>query len=77
LMEAVDRHRDWLRQSGEGEARRRARAASRLDSELRHALIERFRRGLSDGRYDDALAAVLERRRTPAQAADELIRERG
>ena len=75
LMEAVDRHRQWLRQSGEGESRRRARAANRLDGELRHALTERFRREVSDGRYEAALSAVLERRRTPAQAAEELIRE--
>ena len=75
LMEAVDRHRQWLRQSGEGESRLRARAANRLDGELRHALTERFRREVSDGRYEAALSAVLERRRTPAQAAEELIRE--
>jgi LAO/AO transport system kinase len=77
MMEAVDRHREHLRQSGEGEARRRARAASRLDGELRHALTERFRQGLSDGRYDAALTAIYERRRTPSQAAEELIREQG
>jgi LAO/AO transport system kinase len=75
LMEEVDRHRGWLGQSGEGEARRRARAASRLDGEVRHILAERFRQGLTDGRYEAALSAVLERRRTPAQAAEELIRE--
>jgi LAO/AO transport system kinase len=75
LMAAVDRHRVHLRDSGEGEQRRRARAASRLESELRHALIERFRRELSEGRYEAALSAVAERRRTPSQAAEELIRE--
>jgi LAO/AO transport system kinase len=75
LMEEVDRHCGWLRQSGEGEARRRARAASLIDGEVRHLLSERFRQGLTDGRYEAALSAVLERRRTPAQAAEELIRE--
>jgi LAO/AO transport system kinase len=77
LMEAVNRHRDHLGKSGEGETRRRARAASRLDNELRHALIERFHQQLSDGRYEAALAAVLARQRTPGQAVEELIRERG
>jgi LAO/AO transport system kinase len=75
LMESVDRHRAWLRSSGEGQARLRARAAGRLDDELRHALTDRFRRGLSDGRYETALTGIMDRRRTPAQAADELIRE--
>jgi LAO/AO transport system kinase len=73
LMQAVEAHWEYLRASGEGERRRRARAAGRLDSALRHALSERFRRQLSDGRYETALTAVAERRRTPAQAADELI----
>jgi len=74
LMDAVDRHRGYLAESGEGEARRRARAAARLEAELRHALTRRFREGLSDGRYEAALRAVLERRSTPAQAARDLIR---
>jgi LAO/AO transport system kinase len=77
LMAAVDRHRAYLLASGEGETRRQARAASRLEAELRHALTDRFRQRLSDGRYELALAAVLERRRTPAQAAADLIRESG
>jgi LAO/AO transport system kinase len=77
LMQAVERHRDYLQASGEGERRRRAQAAARVDRELRHELTERFQRELSDGRYDAAVQAVLERRRTPAQAVDELIRGRG
>jgi LAO/AO transport system kinase len=75
LMQAVERHRIHLVESGEGESRRRERAAGRLDSELRHALTARFHRGLSDGRYEAAVAAVSERRRTPAQAVEELIQE--
>jgi LAO/AO transport system kinase len=77
LMEGVDRHHAYLRESGEGERRRRARAAGRLDDELRHALTERFRRQLSDGRYEAAVKAVAERRRTPSQAAEDLISEPG
>jgi LAO/AO transport system kinase len=77
LMQAVERHRDYLQGSGEGDRRRRTRAAARVESELRHELTERFRRELSDGRYDAAVKDVLERRRTPAQAVDELIRGRG
>jgi len=77
LMAAIDGHRAYLRDSGEGERRRRARAEARLENELRHALTDRFRRGLSDGRYEAAVDAVAERRRTPSQAAEDLIQGRG
>jgi len=76
LMEAVNRHRDHLHDSGEGEARDRARAATRLEMELHHCLAERFRRELADGRFEDEVQAVFERRKTPAQAAADLIGER-
>ncbi len=76
LMEAADRHRDYLRSSGEGAARERSRASSRLEAELRHALAESFERNLADGRFEAAVQAVFERRMTPAQAAADLIGER-
>ena len=75
MMEAVDRHRDHLRASGEGAARDRARAVNRLEAELRYALAERFQRDLADGRFEAAVTAVIERRTTPGQAAAELLGE--
>ncbi|HKY84643.1 MAG TPA: methylmalonyl Co-A mutase-associated GTPase MeaB [Anaerolineales bacterium] len=76
LMEAVNRHQDYLLSSGEGESRELARASSRLEAELRHTLTETFQRNLADGRFEAAVQAVFERRMTPAQAAADLIGER-
>jgi LAO/AO transport system kinase len=74
LMEALARHQAYLESSGEGITRRRERAAGRLEAELRHALAVRFRHGLADGRFEAAVTDVAERRRTPAQAVQELLR---
>jgi LAO/AO transport system kinase len=73
LMEALEAHRMYLQTSGEGEARRRRRAATRLEAELKASLLARFRSGLPDGRFEAAVAAVRDRRKTPQQAVDELL----
>jgi hypothetical protein len=72
-MEAVRRHQAYLRESGEGKIRERARAADRLEAELRSGLAERFRQALPDGRFEAEVKAVFERRKTPAQAAAALM----
>lgn len=75
LMRWIEAHQRYLDESGEGAARRSARATSRLEAELSHLLTMHFRSGLDDGRFEAALESVRMRRQTPAQAAKELIRQ--
>jgi LAO/AO transport system kinase len=48
LLEAVESHREWLRESGELERRRTARSATRLRDVMDRELKRRVRRLLSD-----------------------------
>jgi LAO/AO transport system kinase len=72
-LDALERHGDFLRQSGEGAARRALRARSRLLS----LLGEKFRRAVEeralapDG-LEEAVQSVLERQEDPYSAADRL-----
>ncbi|HSR48727.1 MAG TPA: methylmalonyl Co-A mutase-associated GTPase MeaB [Anaerolineales bacterium] len=77
LMEWIEAHQRYLDDSGEGLARRSARAATRLEAELSYLLTSQFRSGLDDGRFEAALESVRTRRQTPAQAAKELVQGRG
>jgi LAO/AO transport system kinase len=73
LWAAVREHAGWAASSGELQRRRRAR----LEAELRRILTARLLQRateLAEGRaYDDALAAVLDRRLDPWSAADTLL----
>jgi LAO/AO transport system kinase len=73
LLQAVQDHRRHLDSSGEGARRREARAAELLERELRQALLDRARRELPDGLYQQSVRAVIERRATPRQAAEGLL----
>jgi LAO/AO transport system kinase len=70
LMEAVRRHQAYLRESGEGKIRERARAADRLEAELRSGLAERFRQALPDGRFEAERAVLGARRRPRRRSTD-------
>jgi LAO/AO transport system kinase len=73
LWAALREHADWSASSGELARRRRARTEAELRRILTARLLQRATE-LAEGRaYDDALAAVLERRLDPWSAADTLL----
>jgi len=72
-LDALERHGDYLKASGEGAARRALRARSRLLA----LLSDRFRRAVEDRALapdglEDAVQSVLERAEDPYSAAERL-----
>lgn len=74
LIQATEEHHRFLQDSGEGARRLQARAGELVERELRQALLERARRQLPEGLYEETVRAVIERRATPRQAAEGLLR---
>jgi LAO/AO transport system kinase len=73
LAEAIGRHREFLRKSGEGERRERERAEADLRDRLRERLFDRWRKG---ARKDLAEMArkVAARECSPEDAVEELLK---
>jgi LAO/AO transport system kinase len=73
LAEAIARHVRYLRESGDWQARDRARLGSELDTVLQEALVERFMESMSKGRYEEILEKVLNRTLSPYEAVESLL----
>ena len=74
LMDAIDRHDAWARQSGEHDRRRADAARSEVESLLQQALIRRLEDRIGPGRLDAAVARVARRDQDPYAAVEELLR---
>lgn len=74
LMEAIDRHRAWSRESGEHVERRRSAARAEVETLLREALLRELEGRVGDARLDAAIAKVADRSIDPYAAVDELLR---
>jgi LAO/AO transport system kinase len=73
VMAALDKHREWLSETGRLDARRRVRAADEIEAIAVTALRERIG-DLRDGTLLDELAGrVVAGQLDPYAAADELI----
>lgn len=73
LLDALEEHRRWLDSSGEGAARRDARARDELYAVLTAELHRRADAMVGGPRWDAALAEVLARRVDPWAAASGLL----
>jgi LAO/AO transport system kinase len=73
VLAAIDRHREWMAESGEGERRRRDRAAREVEA----IAIVALREQIGDVHGSTALPALAERvvagKIDPYSAADELV----
>jgi LAO/AO transport system kinase len=74
LVEAIDKHRAWSRESGEYLERRRAAARSDVEELLREALLRELAGRVGEARLDAAVARVAERSVDPHAAVEELLR---
>jgi LAO/AO transport system kinase len=74
LIEAIDRHRAWSRESGEYLERRRAAARAEVETLLREALLRELEGRVGDARLDAAVTRVAERSLDPYAAVEELLR---
>jgi LAO/AO transport system kinase len=71
----IDRHREWLEESGELQKRRTRRARDEIEAIAITALRDRWESGIGHAHDDlDALAeAVVAGEKDPYAAADELV----
>lgn len=74
LIEAIDRHRAWSRESGEYLVRRRAAARAEVEVLLREALLRELEGRVGGARLDAAVTRVAERSLDPYAAVEELLR---
>jgi GTPase len=74
LVEAIDKHRAWARESGEYIERRRGAARAEVEALLREALLRELEGRVGDARLDAAIGRVAERSLDPYAAVEELLR---
>ena len=74
LVEAIDRHRAWSRESGENLDRRRTAARSEVEALLQEALLRELAGRVGESRLDAAVARVADRSIDPYAAVEELLR---
>jgi LAO/AO transport system kinase len=73
LADAIDRHRAFLKATGDWERRERARLQAEVDTRLRDALIARWRGQARPLEYQGILDRLLARQLSPQQAVSALI----
>jgi GTPase len=73
LIEAIDKHRDWMERSGELARRRRRRVRDEIEAIAANALRRRFGDVHGDARLDVLAEKVLTGELDPYAAADEII----
>ena len=73
LIEAIDKHRDWMERSGELARRRRRRVRDEIEAIAATALRRRFGDVHGDARMDVLAEKVLTGELDPYAAADEII----
>ncbi|TMF75732.1 MAG: methylmalonyl Co-A mutase-associated GTPase MeaB [Chloroflexi bacterium] len=74
LIEAIEKHRAWSRESGDYLERRRAAARGEVEALLREALLRQLAGRVGASRLDAAVARVAERSLDPYAAVEELLR---
>jgi LAO/AO transport system kinase len=73
LVQAIQRHREYLQDSGEWLRRDQFRLQSELDLLLRETLLARWQERVPEARYKNAVQLVTQRQISPWQAIQYLI----
>ena len=73
LLALLDKHRDWLRESGEWAVRERLRAAHMLENIIRAELTRRILARMPKTGLDELVDAVCRRETDPYSAAQQLM----
>lgn len=76
LIESITRHRQHLLESGDWQARERARLQAELEDLLRETLLQQFRSRIAPQTYEQVLQQVLERSLSPWEAIHLLTNRR-
>jgi LAO/AO transport system kinase len=75
LVEAFERHAEYLRGTGEWQKRETSRLQAELDDLIQAALVARWRSGLPDSAFQSVFADLSARRISPARAVELLTEE--
>jgi LAO/AO transport system kinase len=70
LFGEIERHRQYLHETGEQQQREQARLKSELDLLLRERLVRRWRECVTETHYEQTLSKLVRREISPWQAAD-------
>ncbi|HEY5573983.1 MAG TPA: methylmalonyl Co-A mutase-associated GTPase MeaB [Anaerolineales bacterium] len=73
LAKAIQKHRDYLDESGDWGRRERARFKTELDALLQDKLVARWRNKVPASKYKSVLEQVVERQISPYQAVEALL----
>jgi LAO/AO transport system kinase len=73
LADAIEKHADHLRQSGDWESRDRTRLRSELEAMLLDALMSEFLQNISRNEYNATIEKVINRTLAPINAVAELL----
>ena len=76
LVDAIKRHVEHLRLSGDWALRERTRLEVELEALIRQGLMTKFREELTAEVYENVLESVIQRKVSPWQAANMLLKER-
>ncbi len=77
LAGMIDRHRDYLRESGGWAARERARSQAEIERLLRDRFVDEMAARVPSAARDELIRAVAERRLDPYTAAERLFEATG
>jgi LAO/AO transport system kinase len=72
VLDEIDRHRDYLLQSGDWEIRDKARLQAELENRVRQMLFKDWQDSLPETEYRQTLDALFERQVSPLEAAEKL-----
>jgi LAO/AO transport system kinase len=73
LAEYIQKHREYLRSSGNWAEREAARLAAEVDAILQRALRDQFRAQVSERRYNEVMQRVYDKRLSPWEAVQGLM----
>jgi LAO/AO transport system kinase len=73
LVTAIDKHAQYLHQSGHWNQRQRARLEVEFDALFREELVRQFRDQVPQARYDEVFGQLVRREISPARATSVLL----
>lgn len=74
LVDAIERHAAFLRESGEWQMRERERLQNELNTLLQAILVARWRKDVSDAELENVVSRLQNRQLSPFQAAEQLLK---
>ena len=75
LIESIQAHAAFLRQSGEWSIREKARLSAEFDLFIQQTLVDRFRASVPEARLEQVLESIQNRKLSPREAVNVLLKK--